>query len=145
MKVQGTFAVLGLVAALTVGASDAPAAKGQKKGETTHHGTVVSVEKKGEHSILTVKSHSGKKKGQVVAGQAKTHKFEVDGKTKIQTVSTTKAKGKGKTAVKNQRQAGSLASLHHGDHVVIQARRHHADSIAVHHVANAKSKKKAAA
>jgi hypothetical protein len=154
MKLQGALLVFGLVATLSLGASNASAAKGKKKGEHTHHGTVVAVEKKGNEAVLTIATHHhNKKKGLASVTKTTTHKFEVDGKTTILTVNKKGNKGANKVANNNaggkkQKQAGSLASLQRGDHVVIRAHNHHADTVAVHHKSiarNNKGKKKAAA
>ncbi len=123
-----TLPFLGVVVALLAWTGPASAAKGVKKtGEHHVRGTVVAVDHKGKDKSVTVHVHHKKKKGQNVAGKGHTRTFQIDQKTKVETVRQHKA------------HHASLAALHKGEHVMILAHNHHADRIIIHH-----HKKKAA-
>jgi hypothetical protein len=121
--------VVGLVCALTVGASNVHAAKGvKKKGDHHHRGVVVSVEK----DSITIKTHHHKKKKNLAVGAVKTHEktFTIDTATKVE------------IDTKGEHKPATLKALHKGEHVTIASKDKHADKIDIHH--HHKKKKKAA-
>jgi hypothetical protein len=112
--------VLGLVCGLTVGASNAYAAKGvKKKSEHHHRGVVVSVEK----DTITIKVHHHRKKKKVAVDAPKTHEktFAIDAATKV------------KIDAKGEHKPATLKALHKGEHVTIASKDKHADKIDIHH------------
>ena len=119
MKARIPLLVIGLL--LVLSAPEGFAAKGTKKTEEhRHHGVVVSV---GEGKI-TIKTHHKKKKKKAGATAApkKHHEetFTVNKSTKVE------------IAHKGQHKAASHSALHKGEHVTIEAKKHHADVIVIH-------------
>lgn len=131
-------AVVGLTALLMAGVSTAQAAKGvKKKGDHAVHGVVVAVDHDKNGGSITVKTHHHKKKkksattavGQKSKGKHE-HKFHVSPGTKF-TV------GHGKT-----QKPASFSAVHKGEHVVILAKGHNAEKVAIHHHHHKKKAKK---
>jgi hypothetical protein len=133
-----------VVGVLALGASPALAAKGVKKsGEHKVHGIVESVHHDakaaaggsgGQEGEITVKVRNNKKKGQAAAkgskkAGAKTERFTVGKETKFEATN-----GK-------QHHAVTFAAVKPGEHVVIEAKGHHAEKVTIHHHSGKKGAK----
>ena len=124
MNFRKLLIVLGVVFGLTMGASEAQAAKGVKKkggGEHHHHGVVTHVDHKSGHFTIKTHHHGKKKKSSTAAkGTIHHHKFTVTSNTKFT------------VAHKKNKKPGSFTSLHAGEHVSVAAHKGHADHVTIH-------------
>jgi hypothetical protein len=115
-----------VVVVLMAGASPVEAAKGVKKGvEHRVHGTVVGLHQGKQGVLITISTHHHKKAaaakvpGAPMVQNHGHHTFQVTQGTQVVML-------RGKTHV-----PANAAALHRGAHVVIWAKGHHADRIAV--------------